>query len=215
MDFSITSVNRISVLLGLVILLLPMDILGERAKFKKVRSSAYEDIRVGKHVTGNVNSLDSVTTRPKCGVACNRDEDCLSFTFCGNGTCYLKDVFSTGSRDGILEDDESCSYFGMKKQAVPLCQSEEEMADIRNESTSGVCRISRKRIDQEWTQWQIIDVIDTGTEWKSVNRRDLITEAAHGGYTGETESEQVVWWVHLVKERLLNLENYETYQLSQ
>ena len=181
----------------------PKQVVGERTKPKSVHSSAFEDVRIGKRVSGSGTLLEGSERKTKCSAACSKKEDCLSFTFCGNRTCYLnnQDVFSTGSGAGILEDDEMCIYFGMKRESVPICHDNGVFADIRSDHSSGACKITQKRVDHEWGDWKDDD-FETEKEWKKIRRRVLITQAAHGGVDGDLDSEEITLCVLLVKEKM-------------
>ena len=193
--------------LCLMISSVPKQVVGERTKPKSVHSSAFEDVRIGKRVSGSGTLLEGSERKTKCSAACSKKEDCLSFTFCGNRTCYLnnQDVFSTGSGAGILEDDEMCIYFGMKRESVPICHDNGVFADIRSDHSSGACKITQKRVDHEWGDWKDDD-FETEKEWKKIRRRDLITQAAHGGVDGDLDSEEITLWVLLVKEKMTWIE---------
>ena len=183
--------------------LIPEHAFGEKIKPKTVLSTAYEDIRIGKRISGSGPQLEGVKSRAKCDVACSKNEKCLSFIFCGDSTCYLneEDVFSTENGDEILEDDETCLYFGMQKESVPVCRRNGIFADIRNDDNSGACKLAHKRVDQQWGEWED-DSVASDNEWKESKRRTLITEAAHGGLQGQLDSEEVTHWFLFIREKM-------------
>ena len=95
-------------------------------------------------------------SEPKCALECNRHDQCRSFNFCGATTCEMnrEDVFSTERGEAILQDDENCCYFGMKRTSKPICHEQGTKVDIQTDEALSECQVSLKRIDAEWAPWQ-------------------------------------------------------------
>ena len=61
------------------------EILGSETP-KLVHSTSFQDVRENKRLNGSVINSSTVTSQTKCGLGCNRNEDCRLFNFCYNGT---------------------------------------------------------------------------------------------------------------------------------
>ena len=171
---------------------------------ESVYSSEFEDIKVGKKLVGSLISELVLPSKGKRALACNKNEACRSFNFCGQQKCELnrEDIYSTESGEGNLEDDQDCNYFGMKRTSVPLCQKAGEYADIQNDGDNEEnCWINSKRVDTVFGPWlPEKTVVDKYGEFKTTRTRSSAVASAHGGKTSG-ESEQTVQWLKFVKEK--------------
>ena len=148
-----------------------------------IHSTAYEDKRDEMRLPNSVLSTSKAATAAKCGLACNKNEDCRSFNFCDGKVCELnrEDVFSTADGVDILQQNKTCKYFGMKKQSIPVCQKDGVLAQIRRRSSIEQCRIHKKRVDRQLGTSQSIVEIYKRREWRKVWRSEVLVDAAHGG----------------------------------
>ena len=134
---------------------------------KLVHSAAFQDVRFNKRLTWHDTRNETSNSKGKCALACNKNDDCRSFNFCGNNSCELndEDVYSTSKGAEILEEDKNCIYFGMRRESVPLCQHNGTFANITNdEMSSGVCKINKKRVDRKLGKLMEVEEINTDTE---------------------------------------------------
>ena len=77
----------------------------------RARSSVkYDDIRLGKKLVGSLIQTHAFQSHRGCALACNQNNRCLSYNFCGRQICQLnsEDVFSTKCGEQILQDDQRC-----------------------------------------------------------------------------------------------------------
>ena len=90
---------------------------------KNSRASYFGDHRNSKRLNGHVIATLQVNSVTRCSIACNKDPTCLSFNLCNQVSCYLnsEDVFSTADSENILQDDNSCQYFGMSRHSKVIC----------------------------------------------------------------------------------------------
>ena len=90
---------------------------------KTFRCSPSEEIEKGKILNSSfiLPSTSVMQSESKCALLCNKNDRCLSFGFCGGGTCklYSVDIHSTEQGEKILQKEGNCDYFGMKKEAKP------------------------------------------------------------------------------------------------
>ena len=170
------------------------------------RSTAFEDpINEKRLDAGKVIETRQEASSTKCGLACSKNDDCLSFGFCGETSCelYNEDIFSTEHLENILEEDANCNYFGMKKESKPICQQDGVFADIHSDDgNSEFCLISGKRVDTVWGQWGGKETVYEPPDWKLVNRRKTVIEAAHGGILDLGGSERVLEWIKFVDQEM-------------
>ena len=68
----------------------------------------------------------------------------------------------------------------MEKEEYPECEERGRSVNIRDDTTQGNCRIKDKRVDMKWSAWQAV-VNATSEDFHF--RRELLNEAAHGGFT--------------------------------
>ena len=173
---------------------------------KLVHSAAFQDVRSNKRLTWHDNRNETLNSKGKCALACNKNDDCRSFNFWGNNSCELnnEDVYSTGKGEKILEDDKDCIYFGMRRESAPLCQHKWTFANITNdEMSSGACKINKKRVVRKLGQLMEVEEINTDTESKVVEKQILL-DAADGGLVGNLSAsgyENVLHWFKLVKQQ--------------
>ena len=170
------------------------------------RSTAFEDPINGKRLdAGKVIETRQEASSTKCTLACSKNDDCLSFGFCGENACelYNEDIFSTKYGENIIEEDLSCKYFGMKKDSKPICQQDGVFAHIQSDDgNSEFCLISGKRVDTVWGQWGGEETVYDPPDWKLVNRRETVIEAAHGGIHDLGDSERALEWIKFVDQEM-------------
>ena len=170
------------------------------------RSTAFEDPINGKRLdAGKVIETRQEASSTKCALACSKNDDCLSFGFCGETSCelYNEDIFSTEHGENILEEDANCKYSGMKKESKPICQQDGVFADIQgDDGKSEFCLISGKRVDTVWGQWGGEETKYDPPDWKLVNRRETVTEAAHEGLLDLGDSERALDWIKFVDQEM-------------
>ena len=169
---------------------------------KTFRSTVFDEYREAKRFTGTTLTSSVLPSRTKCGIACNKHNECISFNFCHDGTCELKsqDIYSFQGAENSLQNDNNCKYFGMSKLASPKCATNGQYDDIQDDSNSGSCNM--KRVDREWGSWKEITEINSVTEWKVLERRMMVVDAAHGGLSGDDDSERVKAWYRFVHDQL-------------
>ena len=170
------------------------------------RSTAFEDpINEKRLDVGKAIGTRQESSRTKCALACSKNDDCLSFGFCGENSCelYNEDIFSTEYGENILEEDLSCKYFGMKTESKPICQQDGVFADIQSDDgNSEFCPISGKRVDTVWGQWGGEETVYHPPDWKILNRRESVIEAAHGGLLDLGDSERALEWIKFVDQEM-------------
>ena len=153
-----------------------------------VRSVVFEHSISDQKITGSSYFIAKirVSSQTGCAIACNKNPVCLSFNFCNRQTCELNkvDIFSTPEGDKLLGEAIGCKYVGLKKQDRPMCKEYRQLKDIRDDSFPAICEINRKRVDRQWGPGEPID-FDTSTEWRQVEGKRLVLEAAHGGIVSQ------------------------------
>ena len=166
----------------------------------QIQSTAFEEIRNGKRLVEGLLKILDLSSVTKCGLACNKNNTCRSFNFCGEKTCQLmsEDIFSTQKGEKILETDKNCKYIGMRRDSIPTCQKNGQPFDIRSNSSSEACQLMSKRVDREWAPWTGPHKIDEVNEWKVSWTREMLVDAAHGGLEGENQNKHVVSWLKFV-----------------
>ena len=195
-------------MIGIFIVCVSFTLLAETAagNSNTFRSTAFEDpINEKRLDAGKVIGTRQESSRTKCALACSKNDDCLSFAFCGENSCelYNEDIFSTEYGENIIEEDLSCKYFGMKKKSKPICQQDGLFADIQSDDgNSEFCPISGKRVDTEWGQWGGEETVYNPPDWKLVNRREIVIEAAHGGLLDLGDSERALEWIKFVDQEM-------------
>ena len=166
------------------------------------RSTAFEDpINEKRLDAGKVIETQQESSRTKCALACSKNDDCLSFGFCGKTYCklYSEDIFSTEYGENILEEDANCKYYGMKRESEPICQQDGVFADIQSDDGNSTgCLIGGKRVDTMWGQWGGKEIVDDPPDWKIVNKRETLVDAAHGGIHDLADSERALEWIKFV-----------------
>ena len=187
--------------LGFFILYIAVLSKAEAVIPKTFRSTVFDEYREAKMFTGITLTSSVLPSRTKCGIACNKHNECMSFNFCHDGTCELKsqDIYSFQGAENSLQNDNNCKYFGMSKLSSPKCAKNGHYDDIQDDANSGDCNM--KRVDREWGSWETAD-IDSVREWKVFQRRNMVTDAAHGGITGSDESERVTSWFKFVHDKM-------------
>ena len=170
------------------------------------RSTAFENpINEKRLDAGKVIETRREASRTKCALACSKNDDCLSFGFCAETSCelYSEDIFSTEHGENILEEDANCKYFGMKKKSKPICQQDGVFADIQSDDGNSTdCLIGGKRVDREWGQWGGNEIVDDPPDWKIVNKRETLVDAAHGGIHDLADSERALEWIKFVDQEM-------------
>ena len=166
------------------------------------KSMAFEDIVEGKKLVDSLIENFVLASETKCGLACNRNYSCRSFNFCIPDRCELNvdDIYSTTDGSSSLVADATCKYFGMKRQAKPVCQKHGQFAEIQNNEQNEGCQTDGKRVDREWSSWILLPVIDEPTEWKKIEEREIVLDAAHGGKVGNDSSRTRGMWLKFGKE---------------
>ena len=167
---------------------------------RTVHSTAYEDVHLGKKLAEGIIASYELPSKTKCAVACNRHHSCRSFNFCDPQICELneQDIHSIQDGENQLTTDASCTYFGIKKEAIPICENNGAFMSILRSSDRGRCEIFRKRVDREWGPWETSSSSSTSatqSEWKVVKNRDVSLDAAHGGMLGSARTEKTVSWL--------------------
>ena len=177
---------------------------------QKVLSSFYQENIEGKCLNSSRSLINTEEkSESKCAVLCNKNSNCLSFGIrivFGGKICqlYSQDIYSRARGVKILQKDTECKYFGMKKERKPMCQQDGVFADIQNDGkTSENCAmIRRKRVDREWGKWGWNETLDDGVDRKTIQRRQILIDAAHGGIEGNGSSEKIVRWIKFVKHEM-------------
>ena len=172
---------------------------------RTVHSTAYEDVHLGKKLAEGIIVSYELPSKTKCAVACNRHGYCRSFNFCDPQICELneQDIYSIQEGENQLTTDASCTYFGIKKEAIPICENNGVFMSILKSSDRGRCEIFRKRIDREWGPCETSSSSSTSatqSEWKVVKNRDVSLDAAHGGTLGSARTEKTLSWLLFVFE---------------
>ena len=100
--------------------------------------------------------------------------------------CQLntEDVFTIGDRTELLIDDMNCFYSGMSREFVPVCQQHDSDKNIFDDVNPGKCMINQKRVDAVYGPWTP-EVIQTDTEWKRFDTKQLLVPSAHDGLPGQ------------------------------
>ena len=68
--------------------------------------------------------------------------------------------FLTTNGSSFLVTDATCKYFGMKRQANPVCQKNGQFVEIQSDEQNEGCQTNGKRVDLEWSSWMVLPVID-------------------------------------------------------
>ena len=89
----------------------------------------------------------------------------------------------------------------MKRDSEPICNEDGRYADIQNPANDETCAMHQKRNDKKWGSWQQIQEIDNETEWKTLIRKEMILNAAHGGIKEEGDSGKVAIWFKSMRDR--------------
>ena len=131
---------------------------------KTVNATAFDLTVKGKKLAGSLLKTEVSTSLGKCALACNKNNLCRSFSFCGSATCHLnrEDTFSTNKTESCLIIGENCKYFGMTKISTPVCEEDGVYSDIKDDLSSGCCQINGKRVDKEWAPWKEASILDDG-----------------------------------------------------
>ena len=165
------------------------------------REHFFEDFRYGTNIAVAPLNTFRGRSRPACAMFCSKNALCLSFTFCNPAICTLssQDLYSPAFEVKI---DKSCEYFGMKREAYPVCAEKGEDRAITEDGDPNFCGINLKRQDSQWGNWTEVVIINNPYEWK----QDLVRECtigAHGGIGscngGET---QLYRWKKYIHEKL-------------
>ena len=158
------------------------------------RSYVYEDTASEMRLTGNVLQTFHLPSKTICALKCSIEPYCFSFNFCGFQICELnsEDVYSTITSSNLLSTDPDCVYFGLKKEDQPFCV--EKGVFVTSQIFDGICEINGKRVNKEWGSWER-EFVDSATDWKKFDRREVVLEAAHGGDSGIGGNERVIEWI--------------------
>ena len=172
---------------------------------RTIHSTAYEDVHLGNKLAEGVTTSYELPSKTKCADACNRHLYCRSFNFCGANICELnvEDIYSIQDGENQLTMDATCIYFGIRKEAFPVCENNGVFMSILKSTDRGRCEIFRRRVDREWGPWETSSSTSTWathSEWKVVKKREVSLDAAHGGKLGSAETEQTVSWLRFVFE---------------
>ena len=91
----------------------------------------------------------------------------------------------------------------MKKDSKPICQQDGVFAHIQSDDrNSEFCLISGKRVDTVWGQWGGEETVYDPPDWKLVNRRETVIEAAHEGILDLGDSERALEWIKFVDQEM-------------
>ena len=122
---------------------------------KAIQSTAYEDFKPGQMLRAQIIEPLKFSSLTGCAMACNRNQQCLSFNFCGRFHCELiaQDAYSTPESETNFATSTSCSYWGISKLEMPVCKEKRRKVDIQNDLELSVCKINQKRIDAQWGDW--------------------------------------------------------------
>ena len=130
--------GKLSFILRLNVLLLSNNLLIAPRKLTplSVRSILFDDGIKGKRFeyAGSLLATKSISNQFECALLCNIRATCRSFNVCGKLNCQLniEDFFSTEAKTSALSDDETCDYFGMKKDQFPICEAKGENVPVGN-----------------------------------------------------------------------------------
>ena len=149
---------------------------------KSVNSMGFEDVFAGQKLVAELLESLVVVSETKCALACNKNEWCRSFNFCGADTCELNvhDIYSSYQATTLLTVAPNCKYVGMRKASVPVCSEHGVFATTMDDAPSGVCRLNNKRVDMEW-RWADPIIVDIPGEWRHVDEFYMVKDVAHGG----------------------------------
>ena len=196
-------IKKLLVSVSLISLIFPKNLIFS-LKPRKVQSTAFEEIAAGKKLVSDWLETFLVVSESKCALACSMNIFCRSFNFCGPETCELnsQDLYSTNQTNTLFSDVPNCKYYGMKKEALPICKENDRFSDIQEERSNGVCNIKNKRVDVDWSSWTSRTETDTSTELKIVEFRSITLGPAHGGKTNQNDTDTIViTWLISVKEQ--------------
>ena len=117
----------------LIFLIVRIELANSTRVPKAVAGAVFEDNRPGKKLVDQKNVSKKLGSLTSCSHSCNRAANCLSFNFCHNFICELnsEDVFSTELGEDLLQEDSTCTYFGMDREEMPLCKEEDNHVDIQ------------------------------------------------------------------------------------
>ena len=167
---------------------------------RAVRKTEFEDGQKGKRLDFENSLLKKlkVSSTASCGSFCSKHKTCRSFNLCAQKRCELNryDIFSTPLGTAVLNNVANCKYFGMRKQSYPSCLDKNELKKIRDDQNPGACQINLKRVDFEWSGWDIIQY-DNASDWRDTWTRETLVESAHGGLPRSGASEKL-WWLKFV-----------------
>ena len=91
----------------------------------------------------------------------------------------------------------------MKKESKPICQQDGVFADIQSDDGNSTdCLIDGKRVDREWGQWGGNEIVDDPPDWKIVNKRETLVDAAHGGIHDLGNFERSLEWIKFVDQEM-------------
>ena len=176
-----------------------------KAEHKLVSSSGFENIRTRAKVSADFLLItEHAASESKCLLSCNKNKNCRSVNFCDGNICEInkEDIYSTAHAESILQLDENCKYYGMKKNSAPLCVRDGIHVDIQSNATTEDCRHGTKRVDREWgPRGSKETLINSSTEWKEVSRREILVQEAHDGVIGEENLEKPITWLKFVKKK--------------
>ena len=65
---------------------------------------------------------------------------------------------------------------GIARNDFPTCSENSRNVHILVDDHSGVCRINQKRVDGEWGPWKSEDIVDTTSDYKEFEARQLVLQ---------------------------------------
>ena len=77
-------------------------------------------------------------------------------------------------------NDPVWTYVGSHRNQVPECEEKGELINITIDENQGPCRHYLKRVDHNWSPWELF-TDDLESEYKQVQSRRVLLDAAHGG----------------------------------
>ena len=152
-----------------------------------LRWTPFLDFVEGKRFSGRVISIIKSPSSRYCGLRCARHPECRSFNLCSQLYCDLNfhDIYSVSNGTDLLQDSPKCVYHGMQREDHPICFEKGEQKQMQDNNL-GVCQIGLKRVDREWTQWEV-QTEKNSTWYAEFVTRSVIIDVAHGGIRGNDQ----------------------------
>ena len=84
----------------------------------------------------------------------------------------------------------------MTRNSTPQCVEQGERKWIQD-SSQEICQISPKRVDREWSPWEV-RTNTSSSEFVEYNWREILVDFAHGGLKGDEKSEEITKRLRIV-----------------